>query len=67
MEQLSHNYPDLLTVKEVSERIPLPKTTIHDMARRGDIPGVVYLGRRVLFNKRKLFEFLDGGGTERSN
>ncbi len=67
MQQASQNYPDLLTVKEVCELIPLPKTTIYDMARRGDIPGVVYLGRRVFFNKHKLYEFLDSGGTARRN
>lgn len=55
-------FPRLLSMGEVGELIPLSKTTLYDMARRGDIPGVVYFGRRVLFDEAKIYRWIDSGG-----
>ena len=65
MQGIRQGKPTLLSVKEVSGISPLPRTTIYEMARRGDIPGTVYFGRRVLFDEDKICKWIEDGGTRR--
>jgi len=42
--------------------LALPLTSLYDHARARKIPGVVRIGRRVLFDLDKLESWLDAGG-----
>lgn len=43
--------PELLTVAEVAEMMRTSKNAIYIAAERGRLPGVVRLGRRLLFRR----------------
>ena len=48
----------LLTVPEVAALLRTSKTAIYSMVERGQIPGVVRLGRRVLVSQADLLAWL---------
>ena len=50
------------TVDDVLEILPLPKSSLYDLARYGRMPGVVRVGRRLLFDLDVLHEWIDAGG-----
>jgi excisionase family DNA binding protein len=51
--------PILLTVEEVaSQYLRTSRKGVWAMAQRGLIPGVVRIGRRLLFRRDKLLEFI---------
>lgn len=52
----------LLTARGVAELLDMPVSTIYDLARDGRIGGIVRIGRRIRFDARKLFDWLDRGG-----
>ena len=57
----------LVSAVELREKLlPLPKSTLHEMARQGRLPGVVKVGRRTLFDLDALEAWLDGGGHRSS-
>lgn len=51
--------------RDVSRVLPIPLSSLYDHARSGRIPGVVRVGRRVLFDLDKLDEWLGQGGETR--
>ncbi len=53
----------LLTVDEVARETRLPVYTVYVYARRGVIPGVVHIGRRVRVDSDVLRAWLAAGGT----
>ena len=55
----------VLDVKEVVELTGLPRLTVYEMGRSGAIPGRIKVGRRVLFSRSKVFQWLaaDGGSN----
>ena len=54
----------LATVDEVKrDLLPLPKSSLYDLARYGKIPGVVRVGRRVLFDLDQLEAWIESGGV----
>jgi len=50
--------PRLLTADEVAELLRTSRKVIYEMTRLGQLPGVIRLGRRVLFRRDRLVEFL---------
>ena len=50
------------TVGDVLEVLPIPKSSLYDLARYGRMPGVVRVGRRLLFDLDVLDEWIDAGG-----
>ena len=57
----------LVSAVELREKLlPLPKSTLHEMARQGRLPGVVKVGRRTLFDLDVLEAWLDEGGHRSS-
>jgi excisionase family DNA binding protein len=50
---------DALTVREVGELLGMPKSTIADLARRGDLPSRK-LGRRRIFVRDQIETVLRG-------
>ncbi len=50
--------PTLLTSGEVAELLRTTRKAIYSMAERGNIPGVVRIGRRVLVREDALLDWL---------
>ena len=54
----------LATINDVRrDLLPLPKSSIYDLARYGKLPGVVRVGKRVLFDVDELEAWIDAGGA----
>jgi len=49
--------------REVSELTGLPPIVIRRLAKRGELPGVIRLGRHMLFDMAKIRNFLGNGGN----
>lgn len=45
--------------------LPIPKSTVDEMARRGRLPGVVHVGRKRLYDVDKIRAWIDAGGEQR--
>ena len=50
--------PELLTGEEVATALRTSRRAIYAMAAKGHLPGVVRLGRRVLFRRDRLVQFI---------
>ena len=50
------------TIDDVLAVLPLARNTVYDAARLGKMPGIVKVGRRVLFDLDKVEAWLDEGG-----
>lgn len=53
----------LFTVAEVGSLLRTTRTGIYAMVARQQLPGVTRLGRRVLFNRRALLDWLEQKGA----
>ena len=53
------------TVDDVMDVLPLPKSSLYDLARYGRMPGVVRVGRRLLFDLDVLDDWIGKGGGSR--
>ena len=51
-------FPYLLTATDVAERLRTTKVAIYTMAERAQLPGIVRIGRRLLFREDDLVEWL---------
>jgi hypothetical protein len=50
------------TIDDLRELIPLARNSLYDAARYGRMPGVVRVGRRVLFDLDVVDAWIDAGG-----
>ena len=50
--------PTLVTPKELADSLRTSQKAIYTMVERGQIPGVVRIGRRVLFRREALLQWL---------
>jgi excisionase family DNA binding protein len=50
--------PTLLTIDEVAEILRTSRKAIYGLIERHQLPGVVYIGRRVLVRRTTLLEWL---------
>jgi excisionase family DNA binding protein len=50
--------PVLLTPNEVAELLRTSRKAIHSMVERGQLPGIVRIGRRVLVREDALLDWL---------
>ena len=55
--------PLLLTTAEVAELLRTSRKAVYAMVERGQLPGVVRIGRRVLLRRAALLHFLDHNST----
>ena len=53
-----HSLPALLTSGEVAALLRTTRRAVYAMVERGQLPGVVRLGRRVLVRQDAMVEFL---------
>ena len=49
-------------IDKLRELLPLPRTSLYEMARGGRLPGVVRVGARVLFDLDAIDEWIAAGG-----
>ena len=52
-----------LTIEQAAGLAGISRSLAYDLARRGELPGVVRLGRRLLVSRVKFVEFLSGDGA----
>ena len=52
----------VLTVDEAAELLRVDRKTVYESIRRGELPGVVRLGRSIRIGRGALLEFLAGKG-----
>ena len=55
----SRELPTLLTVKEVAGLLRTSTKSIYAMVERGQLPGVLRIGRRLLVRREALVDWLD--------
>jgi excisionase family DNA binding protein len=58
-----HAVPTLLTPSEVAELLRTSKAAVYAMVERGQLPGVVRIGRRVLVHQEALVDWLGQKST----
>ena len=51
--------PQFLTVDEVASLLRTSRKAIYAMVERGQVPGVIRVGRRLLFRRDVLVDWLD--------
>ena len=51
--------PELLTAEEVAAWLGKSVRAVYAMVERGQLPGVIHVGRRLLFEKQVLVRWLD--------
>lgn len=49
-----------LTVSEAARRLGLSRSGLYELCRRGEAPGMIKLGRRIVFSKVAIIRLLDG-------
>lgn len=54
-----HSLPRLLTVPETAELLRTTPAAVYALAARQELPGIIRLGRRMLFRSAALLEWLD--------
>ncbi|MCA9650202.1 MAG: helix-turn-helix domain-containing protein [Myxococcales bacterium] len=55
--------PTLLNVSEVAELLRTTPASIYDMVRRGRLPGVIRVSRRILVDRAALGQWLEDHRT----
>ena len=50
--------PPLLTADELAEFLRLTRSAVYTMVARGELPGVVKIGRRLRFRREAVLEWL---------
>lgn len=55
--------PEFLTVPETANLLRTTRKAIYALVERGQLPGVVRIGRRVLVRREMLLSGLDGNGS----
>ncbi|MEX1365602.1 MAG: helix-turn-helix domain-containing protein [Nannocystaceae bacterium] len=59
LRSASAELPRLLTIDEVAELLRTTRTAIYTKIRRGALPGVIRLSRRLLVDRGQLLQWLD--------
>ena len=50
-------------IKECSERLGIGRSLMYSLVTRGEIPGVIRLGRRILISRAAIDEMLENQGN----
>ncbi len=54
--------PLVMTVDEVASLLRVNRKTIYDMVARKQLPGVIYVGRKLRISRRAVLQWLQGQG-----
>ncbi len=60
---MAQGEPALLTVEEVADYLRTSRAAVYHQVARGQLPGVVRVGRRVLVKRAVLEQALDEGSA----
>lgn len=52
--------PATISVEQAARLLGLGRQTAYDLANRGELPGAVRLGRRILVRRKMIEDFLAG-------
>ena len=52
-----------VSVSHAAELLGIGRNLAYELARRGELPGALRLGRRIVVSRKALYSFLDGGHT----
>ena len=63
MSTLSPPERRTVSLPQVAVELGLGRRTVYALARRGELPGVIRLGRRVVMRRAALDALLDGAGS----
>ena len=53
----------LVRAFDVAEKLNYSLETVRKKAKQGELPGAVFIGRRILFDAEKFNEFINDGGS----
>ena len=56
-----------VSVGQAAELLGIGRNLACELARRGELPGALRLGRRIVVSRKALDAFLDGGRTGHAN
>ena len=56
-----------VSVSHAAERLGIGRNLAYELARRGELPGALRLGRRVRVSRKALEAFLEGGRNGQTN
>ena len=49
---------EVMTAREVAELLRMPTSTVYELARKGEIPGIIRLGSRLVISRARFEAFL---------
>ena len=55
-----------ISVASAAKLLGIGRQTAYELARRGELPGALRLGHRIVVSRRALSRFLDGEGIQAS-
>jgi excisionase family DNA binding protein len=58
--QMIYADPNVISVLQAADRLGISKDLAYDLARRGQLPGAIHLGRRWRVSLVKLNQFVHG-------
>lgn len=56
---IGDDLPDLMTADEVGDLLRTTRKAIYSMAERGQLPGIIRINRRLLFDREELLRWLE--------
>ena len=56
-----------VSVSHAAELLGIGRNLAYELARRGELPGALRLGRRIVVSRKALDAFLDNGRTGQTN
>ena len=57
--------PQVLTVDEVAELLRVNRKTVYEAISKGEIPGVLKIGRKIRISRQAVVDWLAGNGQSR--
>ena len=61
MTQVTKVETATVSVSDAAELLGIGRNLAYELARRGELPGALRLGRRIVVSRKALDVFLDGG------
>lgn len=58
---MTHTEPRTYTAAQAAAMVPMGINQFYEAVKRGDIPGVLHLGRSIRVSRRVFEAWLDGG------
>lgn len=56
--------PEVMTVPELAQRLHIGTGAAYEAVKRGDVPGVIRIGRTIRISRAAVDRWLQGGNQE---